>query len=103
MLTTKGTIICVGPRFAATFIIGSTQCTYTGHLNPSARPFNVTDATLTYDSTADLRSTHPFSGRVGNSTVTINISNGVVATGHLDNGEVDPSITFEGSGFWSVN
>ncbi|KAF7342221.1 hypothetical protein MVEN_01810000 [Mycena venus] len=92
-----------GSKFVATFIIDEIQYVYSGNVNPNPGAFNVTKATLTYDSTADLTGTHSFTGQVGISKVTFNIRNGPVAGGPLpDNGHVDPASTVDGSGTWTT-
>ncbi|KAF7342211.1 hypothetical protein MVEN_01809000 [Mycena venus] len=104
MPSVKGTISSQnGSKFVATFIIDEIQYIYSGSLNPNAGAFNVTKATLTYDSTDDLTSTRSYTGQVGISKVTLNIRNGPVAAGPLpDDGLIDPASTVSGTGTWTT-
>ena len=102
--TAKGNIVSQnGSKFVATFIINEIQYIYAGSIDPNPGKFNVSKASLAYDSTDDLTGTHSYTGQVGITQVKFNIKNGPVASGPLpDDGQVDPASTISGSGTWTT-
>ena len=104
MPTAKGNIVSLnGSKFVATFIIDEIQYIFSGNVAPNPGAFNVTKATLNYDSKDLLTGTHSYTGQVGITTVTLKIKNGPAAEGALpDNGQVDPASTVSGSGTWTT-
>ncbi|KAK7050582.1 hypothetical protein R3P38DRAFT_2865985 [Favolaschia claudopus] len=115
-----GSILCLnGTKFAALFSIsgggeaGEQTYRFTGNVDSDSdgtpTPFDVPEATLSFDNIAQLSGERRFTGNLGGegATVTIEIENGVVASGSFNKevgkASVEPARRVSGTGNWTAS
>ncbi|KAK6538831.1 hypothetical protein TWF694_010396 [Orbilia ellipsospora] len=90
-----------GNRFTASFVIDGIQYNLVGNLSPSVEEFNSFDASLEYNSAADLTSNQNFQGRLGNADLSFSFENGTKITGSLQMPQ-GMKTEVNGAGTWVV-
>jgi len=98
-----GSIKGSGTTLSAIFAFEGKTYGFIGKFTSGTLPsFEVQNAKLAFNTTADLAGTQTFTGFVGQNDLSWNLANGPTMTGPLDT-PLSNEFSTNGSGFWSVS